>query len=141
MKTNYLPIKRFFFFGLLLAYSLTFISCSKKIQLENSNIVPAARGEVTVKKDNNNNYNIKLEISYLAEPDRLQPPKKYYIVWLSSDQNNIPLNIGQIVGTSRLKIKFESVSSSKPKRIFITAEEDATTQYPSQYIILETDKF
>lgn len=121
--------------------SLAFTSCSKKIQFENSNIVPAARGDVTVKKDKNNNYNIKLEISYLAEPDRLDPPKKYYVVWLSSNENQIPLNIGQIVGTSRLHVKFESVSSSKPKRIFVTAEDDVTTQYPSRYIVLETDKF
>jgi hypothetical protein len=141
MKTIYLPIKRIFLIGLLFAYTLTYISCSKKIQLENSDVVPAARGDVVVKKDKNNNYNIKLEISYLAEPERLQPPKKYYIVWLSSDQNNIPINIGQIVVSSKLKIKFESSSSSQPKRIFITAEDDASTQYPSQYIILETDKF
>jgi hypothetical protein len=122
-------------------FSLAFTSCSKKIQFENSNIVPAARGDVTVKKDKNNNYNIRLDISYLAEPDRLEPPKKYYVVWLSSEQNQIPLNIGQIVGTSKLHVKFESVSSSKPKRIFVTAEDDVTTQYPSRYIVLETDKF
>ena len=62
MKTIYLPIKRIFFIGLLSAYTLIYISCSKKIQLENSDVVPAARGDVVVKKDKNNNYNIKLEI-------------------------------------------------------------------------------
>jgi hypothetical protein len=62
-------------------------------------------------------------------------------VWLSSNDNPIPLNIGQIVGSSKLRVKFESVSSSKPKRIFVTAEDDVTTQYPSQYIVLETSKF
>jgi hypothetical protein len=141
MKTNFISTKQVFFFSLLLVYSLIFISCSKNIEFKNSNIVPAARGEVAVKKDKNNNYKIKLEVSYLAEPERLQPPRKYYVVWLSSKNNEMPLNIGQIVGTSKLHVKFESVSSSKPKRIFITAEDDASTQYPGHYVVLETDMF
>lgn len=141
MKTNYLSLKLALFLALPFALLQMFTSCSKNIEFENSNVVPAARGDISVKKDKNNNYNIKLEISYLAEPERLQPPKKYYVVWLSSEQNQIPLNIGQIVGTSKLHVKFESVSSSKPKRIFVTAEDDVSTQYPGQYVVLETDKF
>ena len=141
MKTNSLSLKIALFLVLPFALLQIFTSCSKNVKFENSNIVPAARGDISVKKDNNNNYNIKLEISYLAEPERLQPPKKYYVVWLSSEENQIPLNIGQIVGTSKLHVKFESVSSSKPKRIFVTAEDDASTQYPGQYVVLETDKF
>lgn len=60
---------------------------------------------------------------------------------LSSEQNQIPTNIGQIVGTLRLHVEFESVSSSKPKRMFITAQDDTSTQYSSKFVILETDKF
>ncbi len=141
MKTNSLSLKIVLFLVLPFALLQIFTSCSKNVKFENSNVVPAARGDISVKKDNNNNYNIKLEISYLAEPERLQPPKKYYVVWLSSEENQIPLNIGQIVGTSKLHVKFESVSSSKPKRIFVTAEDDVSTQYPGQYVVLETDKF
>ena len=134
-------LKIIFFFVLSSVLSLMFTSCSKRIEFENSNVVPAARGDVKVNKDKNNNYNIKLDISYLAEPERLQPSRKYYVVWLSPSKNEIPLNIGQIVGTSKLNVKFETVSSSKPKRIFITAEDDGQTQYPSSYIVLETNKF
>jgi hypothetical protein len=141
MKTNNISIRLVLFFVFYFVLLLTFSSCSKKIEFENSNVVPAARGDVSVKKDKNNNYNIQMELSYLAEPERLQPPKKYYVVWLASTDNQIPLNIGQIVGTSKLRVKFESVSSSKPKRIFITAEDDASTQYPSNFVVLETDKF
>lgn len=141
MKTNLNYLRVVLFLVVSFVFLQIFTSCSKSIEFKNSNIVPAARGQVNVKKDKNDNYNIKLELSYLAEPDRLSPPKKYYVVWLSSDNNQMPLNIGQIVGTSKLHVKFESVSSSKPKRIFVTAEDDVTTQYPSQYIVLETSKF
>ena len=136
-----LVTKWVFFLALSFVLLPIYTSCSKKIDFEGSNVVPAARGEVSVKKDNNDNYNIILEISYLAEPQRLQPPKSYYVVWLATDDNEFPVNLGQIVGTSKLHVKFESVSASKPKRIFVTAEDDASVQYPSQYVVIETDKF
>jgi hypothetical protein len=141
MKINLKNLRVVFFLVVSFVFLQIYTSCAKSIEFENSSIVPAARGKVSVKKDKNDNYNIKLELSYLAEPDRLSPPKNFYVVWLSSDANQIPLNIGQIVGTSKLHVKFESVSSSKPKRVFVTAEDDVTTQYPSQYIVLETSKF
>jgi len=107
---------------------------------QKSSIVPAARGEVAVKSDKNNNYEIELQISYLAEPERLEPPKKVYVVWMMSD-DNYPINLGQIVETSKLKVKFETVSSSKPRKIFITAEDDASIQYPGNRMVLETNNF
>jgi hypothetical protein len=124
---------------LLLVFTL--MGCAKKIPFQTSAQVPAARGNVSYSKDKNNNYEIKLQISYLAEPNRLQPPKTAYVVWLESDQSSNPINLGQIVGTSKLKIKFETVSSSKPKRIFITAEDDPSIHYPGSYLVLETNNF
>ena len=124
---------------MLLIFNL--VGCAKKIPFQTSDQVPAARGNVTYSKDKNNNYEIKLQISYLAEPNRLQPPKITYVVWMDSDQNSNPINLGQIVGTSKLKINFETVSSSKPKRIFITAEDDPSIHYPGSYVVLETNNF
>ncbi len=125
----------------LLVLVFTFTSCAKKITFLNSSVVPAARGEVAVKKDKNKNYDIELQLSYLAEPNRLQPAKKTYVVWMVSDESDIPINLGQVIGTSKLNVKFETVSSSKPKRIFITAEDDASTQYPGNMMVLETNNF
>lgn len=125
----------------LLVLIFNLIACAKKIPFQNSSQVPAARGNVTYSKDKNNNYQIQLQISYLSEPNRLQPPKTSYVVWMESDQSTNPINLGQIVGTSKLKIKFETVSSSKPKRIFITAEDDPTIHYPGSYLVLETNNF
>ena len=122
----------------LLAISLS--SCSKKTIFKTSTLIPSARGEVTVKKDANNNYNIELNISYLAEPERLNPPMKTYVVWLAGS-DGYPMNIGQIVSTSKLHVKFETVSATKPNRIFVTAETDATTQYPSNMMVLESENF
>ena len=124
-----------------------FDSCATKASFLNSSVVPAAQGTVKVKKDGNKNYVIHIKLSNLAESTRLQPPKKTYVVWMETD-NNMTKNIGQIVSSTdflskKLKGSMETVSSFKPKRIFLTAEDDANTQYPSSdsVIVLTTNNF
>ena len=128
---------------LLLLLSLS--SCAKKITFQNSSVVPAARGQVTVDKDNNKNYVIKINIDNLAEVKRLESSKNMYIVWMESDESQAK-NIGQIKSdtsfiSSKLKASFETVSAVKPTKIFITAEDNADTQYPGNTIVLETNRF
>lgn len=122
-----------------------FSSCSKKIHFQDSAIVPAARGDVKVKKDNNNNYNIHISLNNLAESKRLEPSKNTYVVWMESG-NNETKNIGQINSetgflSNKLKASFETVSPIKPTKIFLTAEDDASIQYPGTQIILTTRNF
>ncbi|MCU0347722.1 MAG: hypothetical protein MUC59_12350 [Saprospiraceae bacterium] len=110
-----------------------------------SSVVPAARGDVQVTKDNNKNYVVKLDIVNLAEPARLQPPKLLYVVWMVTDQG-LTRNIGQINSASRafsekLKADFQSSSAYKPVKIFITAEDDANVQYPNSTVVLATSNF
>ncbi len=122
-----------------------FASCAKKISFAGSSVVPAARGFVKVKKDNNSNYNIKVELNNLAEVNRLQPPRQTYVVWMETDQQTTK-NIGQIHSSSnmlskKLKASLETVSSFKPIKIFITAEDEAAVQYPGSQLILSTSSF
>jgi hypothetical protein len=55
--------------SILLIFNL--VGFAKKIPFQTSAQVLAARRNVTYSKDKNNNYVIKLEIAYLAEPNRL----------------------------------------------------------------------
>ncbi|MFZ1786004.1 MAG: hypothetical protein WAU23_12440 [Ferruginibacter sp.] len=123
----------------------TAFSCASKASFQTSSVVPAARGDVKVKKDGNNNYQIKIKISGLAEAKRLEPAKQVYVVWLESEGHNIN-NLGRINSSSsflskKLKADFETVSSIKPIKIFITAEDEASVQYPGTHIILTTNNF
>lgn len=120
-------------------------SCTKKIAFMTSPVVPAARGDVQVKKDKNKNYVIDVHLSELAEVSRLSPPKQTYVVWMITEEN-ITRNIGQISSKSgmlskQLRASFETVSSFKPIKVFITAEDDASILSPSGQIILTTDSF
>ena len=139
--TNIRLTKQNMIFCLLVtALLFTFSSCAKKITFQNSSVVPAARGKVSLNTDKNKNYVIKMELTYLAEPSRLSPPKTAYVVWMTDQENNTN-NIGQVKTSGGLKVSFETVTPSKPVKIFITAEDDPTVQYPGMTLVLETTNF
>ncbi|MBN2807111.1 MAG: hypothetical protein JXR22_10675 [Prolixibacteraceae bacterium] len=126
--------------GLML---FVFSACATKVIFLSSAVVPAAQGTVTIKEDGNKNYFIKIQTKNLADSQKLTPPKNVYVVWLVTD-NNSTKNIGQIISTSgsmstKLKSSFETVSSFRPNKIFITAENEADISYPYSEVVLTTD--
>jgi hypothetical protein len=146
METNnkksslYARSKAFLSGALLTTVILSFTSCSPKITFLTSSVVPAAEGVVTVKDDKNNNFSIKLDISNLAAVDRLTPPKNTYVVWMETDRGAAK-NIGRIVVTNKMNVSFETVSSFRPTKIFITAEDNENAQYPGEMMVLTTNSF
>ena len=133
-------------FGTLAFVALIFFSsCARKAVFQVSPVVPAARGYAKVKKDHNKNYNIYVGLEDLAEPNRLTPARQCYVVWIVTNDNSTK-NVGQVrTSTSlfshTLKGTFETVSASKPVKVFITAEDDATVQYPGIMMVMTTTNF
>ena len=130
---------------LVLMTAMSYTSCAKKVAFQTSTVVPAARGDVKIKKDDNKNYVIQIDLEDLAEVSRLDPPKKAYVVWMETE-NSMVKNIGQIKSdsnflSSKLKASFETVTPVKPSRIYITAEDNADVQLPGDQLIMETNKF
>jgi hypothetical protein len=139
LKKNILPG----IFAMIFIFSL--FSCATSVNFLNSSVVPAARGSVKIKTDNKKNYVIQITLSDLAEASRLEPAKLTYIVWMITDRD-LTKNIGQLNSSKgfmskQLKGSFKTVSSDKPVKIFITAEDDAAVQYPGTQVVLSTDKF
>lgn len=117
-------------------------SCAKKMRFLNSSVVPAAQGSVTIKKDGNNNYAINLNTMRLASPQRLNPSKSVYVVWMNTEQNGAK-NIGQMetsssLLSSTLKSSLKTVTTFKPTGFFITAENDGKVQQPEGQVVLST---
>lgn len=141
-----LLVKGFFIIIAASMMIFSFSSCATKVPFLTSSVAPAAEGTVKVKKDENKNYVIKVHLNNLAEPTRLQPSKNTYVVWMETEDNRTK-NIGQVKSSSsmiskQLKGSFETVSSFKPKKVFITGENDANVQYPSDIdIVLTTNNF
>src|SRR5690349_23061742 len=76
------------FFVLLLS------ACATRAKFTSSTVVPGAEGQVKVKKDDNNNYKINIDVENLAEPSRLPQPRNVYVVW--ADTPNGIQNLGQL---------------------------------------------
>jgi len=139
-RSLYALLKTLLSGALLAIVIISFASCAPKITFLTSSVVPAAEGVVTVKDDKNNNYLIKIEITNLAAVDRLSPPKNTYVVWMETDRG-AARNIGRIVVTNKMNVSFETVSSFRPTKIFITAEENENALYPGEMLILTTNSF
>lgn len=134
------------FFGIVAAVLVIGSSaCTSKYAFQTSAAVPAARGNVKVKKDGNANYLIKVDVSNLAEVKRLQPAKESYVVWMVGDED-LAKNIGLInssssMMSSKLRASFQAVSSTRPRRVFITAEDNGQVTVPGSMVILTTEAF
>jgi hypothetical protein len=135
---------------IIISLSILFIffllsSCSKKISFDTSTVVPAAQGVVKINKDDNKNHTIDIKIKNLAEPDRLQPAKSVYVVWMVTDDYGVK-NIGQLISSkglfsSLLQASLSTVTPFIPTRIFITAEENSDITVPGSEVILNTRSF
>ena len=147
MKTQKMnrPLKRILLAVFAVMIILPFTSCAKKFNFLNSTVVPGADGFVKIKKDNNKNYIINIEVSDLAAVERVQASKTTYVVWMETDEGNAE-NLGQLKSSTsflskRHKGSMEAVSSYKPVRIFITTEEGVNTQFPGRQVVLTTENF
>jgi hypothetical protein len=130
-------------FTTMILFSLT--SCVTKAKFESSSVVPGAQGFVKIKKDKNKNYTVQMKVQNLASSTMLTPAKRTYVIWLVSDQNETK-NLGQFNTSSKLfsrklNASFETVTSYKPTKLFITAEDEATVQYPGGELVLTTNSF
>ncbi|MEO8567802.1 MAG: hypothetical protein ABI419_01655 [Ginsengibacter sp.] len=126
---------------LFAAFSLS--SCAKKMTFGTSSVVPAAEGSVKIKSDKNKNTSIDLKVERLADPQRLNPSKKTYVVWMETAGNGTK-NIGSLNTSSgflsgKLKSSLKTVTPYKPTGFFITAEDDASVQYANGQVVLRTN--
>lgn len=105
-------------------------SCATTSEFPVSDITPAASIKASKNKDNNGNYKISVVANNLSSAERLSPPKKVYVVWITTSQNGTK-NIGQLKNKNAKKATLQTVTSFEPKDIFITAEEEGNISYAS----------
>jgi hypothetical protein len=130
---------------IMITMMLFIVSCSSTEPFLNSSVVPGASGNVKVKKDGNQNYVIKVQIDDLADVERLQTSKDTYVLWMETDRGNNE-NLGQLISSTSFFSKqhtasLETVTSYKPVRFFVTAENGIDVRYPSPVEVLTTNRF
>lgn len=117
-------------------------SCATQMNFVTSTVVPAAEGSIKVDKDDNGNYDLRLNVKRLAEPKRLQPAKSLYVVWMTTDKDGVK-NLGQLKSvtgffTDAQTASLRTVTPFKPKQIFVTAEDEVNVSNPGSQVVLTT---
>lgn len=134
LKLKLMPIlKTSVVMSVLAFFTLLLTACETKVEFLKSAVVPAAQGYAKIKTDNNKNFKIYVSVKGLAESTRLTPSKSTYVVWIVGENNNVQ-NIGQIQ-TSKMSGSLETVSPFKPTKLFITAEDGSSVQFPGLTIL------
>lgn len=130
---------------ILSALVLIFItSCATKVNFPVSKVAPGADITAKVKKNANDNYKIDLKAENLTSPDRLDPPKEMYVVWIETargTKNLGKLNMSTSLLSSTRKGSLSTTTAFEPKRIIITAEETSTNNEPGTFIVLASENF
>jgi hypothetical protein len=116
----------------VIAASLTFVTgCDRKVDFQISPAVPAATAKGKVSKNRNNNTVVEFSVRNLAPPERLTPPRKFYVVWIQPP-GQFPENRGQLViDGSKLSGKKTIATPHREFDIFITAEDALTGTIPT----------
>ena len=119
------------------AIVLVLASCASTAKFPVSNIIPAAEITAKMKQDDNKNYVIEVTAKNMASANRLNPPKKTYVVWIVTD-NKVVKNIGQLSIKNAKKSTLQTTTAFKVKEIFITAEEEGAISEPKGIEISRT---
>ena len=117
--------------SLLLIFVIPFIisSCGTTVKFPVSGIAPSAEITANKKTDKNNNTVLSITAKNLASADRLSPPKKTYVVWITTAQNGTK-NIGQLNQENGKTAKLKTLTAFSPVQVFITAENEGNVSYP-----------
>lgn len=131
-------------YAILIIFLLVITSCATKVNFPVSKITPGADISAKIQKDKNDNYKIDLKAENLTSPDRLDPPKQMYVVWIETSRGtkNIgKLNMSSSLLSSTRKGSLSTTTPFEPKRIIITAEETSSNNEPSTFVVVSSDNF
>lgn len=112
------------------ALVLLLSSCTSTVKFPISSITPAAVISAKMKHDKNKNNLIEINATNLASPDRLNPPKDNYVVWVVTKENGTK-NVGLLTNKNAKKSSLNTTTPFEVEEIFITAEEKGNLSYPS----------
>ena len=128
-------MRKLFTICLTLALLAT-VALAKKYPLTAASIVPGARGNVDISKDNNGNTKLKMKVQHLANAENLTPPAAGYVIWLQGRGGDAE-NQGQLKVDRNLEASFETVTPLKSFDVFVTGEQDLKAKNPSGLEVLK----
>jgi hypothetical protein len=126
--------------GMIILITLFLYSCGTTVNFPVSDNLPAADVKAKVKKDKNNIYEVEVKADHLADPDRLSPEKKHYVVWIM-DVDGENHSIGQLKPDRSKEAELFTMTPYTPVQLFITAENKKDPAWPSTQIVFRSEAF
>jgi hypothetical protein len=115
---------------------VTVLAWAREDRLTNAGVAPAAQGKVITSTDSNGNTSVEVQVEHLVNPQRLQPAKEAYLVWIQPSGQS-----PQLLGALRVGDDMKgSIKGSTPFTNFdviITAEDQLKADTPSSTVILK----
>lgn len=123
-------------YALIGALALMLASCGTTAKFPVSDVVPAADFSVKKRQDKNDNFKIQITAKNLASPERLNPPRSSYVVWIKTYEGY--RNIGQLNIKNAKKAELNTLSPHPFTEVLITAEDSGATDSPAGPYITST---
>ena len=111
------------------------VGWAKTYHMTAAKTVPAAAGQVNVAKEKNSNIRVDVKVKHLAKPGNLTPPANTYVVWLQQEGSQ-PQSQGELKVEDDLDGELKTTTPLKNFNVFITAETDSQTKFPSDQVVL-----
>ena len=125
--------------ALLLAAGLLVSAWAGEHRMMNkSDLVPSATGKVEVNEDDNGNRVLKVRVYHLVDPERLNPARSGYMVWIEPKGKD-PEPLGMLKVDKDWKGELEGTTPFKSFSVFVTAEENAKAERPEGTEILRAE--
>jgi hypothetical protein len=110
---------------------VTTLALAEEVRMTAAASTPAAQGVVSTDKDRNNNTEFHVKVEHLAPPEKLDPARQAYVVWIQAP-GRAPEPQGQLRVNDELRGDFRGKTVyTGPFDVFITAEDNARALSPS----------
>lgn len=103
----------------------------------NSAVAPAAQGNVSTSVDDNGNTQLDVNVKHLAQPEKLSPGAKAYVVWVKPEGQKNYQNVGTMKVNENLEGNYQTKVPYKNFNLMITPESSMRAQAPSGTTVME----
>jgi hypothetical protein len=108
---------------------------AKTYPMTASDIATGATAQLQVAKEKDGNSQLEVKANGLAKPGRLTPAAKTYVVWVQQEGSQ-PKSQGELKVGNNHKGDLKTATTLHTFNVFVTAETDAQTKFPSEQVVL-----
>ncbi len=110
----------------------------KKVALEPTQAVAAAKGNVRAERTDSGNTRLDVQVQHLAPPGKVVPGAQVYVVWAQRDDASAPQNLGALAVGGDRKGKLETLTPLDRFEVFLTPEQVPAAAEPTSEPVMRS---